>query len=449
MAVRGERFSIDLSSTEGYDDPSSTDNTKSGSPAFALEFLGDIQERIPSSSPTAPLAPRPKNSTTGFPAHRNREHLSTFRNQRVKPPIDPSNQPKTTTGPKFAETSGTSAPSQDRDGAAQVYPRRKAYDEVERSRIDNENRQRIAGMCGEEIERERQELISGMSPSLIEGLLKRANIDEGREDTYLGPVSDPDIDAKQSAKPRKSVTFDVPHTAHSSIYPDAAPTIPPTGLHPASYEHNVLESSTLSLPSSVHFPRQPNPPDLDPDDPSFLSNLQEKYFPTLSADPSKLAWMAPIPNPDSAADNESPYSPSQESLSASAIRFDFRGALLPPRTAREIPVTKGLHHHGEAPEAAGYTLPELARLGRSTFSAQRCVAFQTLGRILYRLGKGIYGDEGSELSMGLWRCVEQCKILQIIQEEASSKGGHLSAQAYATEAVWNWQKGGGRRWKAA
>lgn len=159
--------------------------------------------------------------------------------------------------------------------------------------------------------------------------------------------------------------------------------------------------------------------------------------------------MSPIPSENSAADQNSPYFPFQQSLPASSIRFDFRGDLLPPRTSRQIPVTKGLHHHGEAAEAAGYTVPELARLARSRFPAQRAVAFQTLGRILYKLGKGLFGDEGSELAMGLWRCVEEGKVLETVQAEANADGGHVSAKAYATEAVWLWQKGGGRRWKAS
>jgi RNA polymerase II-associated protein 1 len=110
-------------------------------------------------------------------------------------------------------------------------------------------------------------------------------------------------------------------------------------------------------------------------------------------------------------------------------------------------VTKGLHHHGDAPEAAGYTIPELARLARSAFPAQRCVAFQTLGRILYRLGKGEWGAEGSDMATGLWRCVAEGRVLEGLQE-AAERERHLSAKSYAIEAVWNWQQGGGQLWKA-
>jgi hypothetical protein len=114
-----------------------------------------------------------------------------------------------------------------------------------------------------------------------------------------------------------------------------------------------------------------------------------------------------------------------------------------------MPTTKGLHHHGEAPEAAGYTVPELARLSRSAFPAQRCISFQTLGRLLYRLGRGEWGGEDSEITKGLWRCVEEGKIIQTLEEAASAEGGHQGAKIYAVEALWLWQKGGGKVWKAS
>ena len=122
---------------------------------------------------------------------------------------------------------------------------------------------------------------------------------------------------------------------------------------------------------------------------------------------------------------------------------------MPPRIARAVPVSKGLHHHGEAPEAAGYTIPELARLARSKFPSQRCLAFQVLGRVLYRLGRGEWGDEGEEMVKGLWGCVEGGKVIETLEEAAGAEGGHQGSMAYATEALWLWRKGGGKRWKAA
>jgi len=158
-----------------------------------------------------------------------------------------------------------------------------------------------------------------------------------------------------------------------------------------------------------------------------------------------MAWMAPL-NPE--AEEQSAYSPTLDALHVSAIRFNFRGQLLPPRLSSQIPSTKGLHHHAHAPSSAGYTVPELAHLARSSYPAQRCIAYQTLGRILYRLGRGDFGREGEDLCEGLWQQMEQGRVVdQLVEAAAKGDAGNKSIWVTATEAVWLWRKGGGRKWK--
>ena len=78
------------------------------------------------------------------------------------------------------------------------------------------------------------------------------------------------------------------------------------------------------------------------------------------------------------------------------------------------------------------------------------MAYQTLGRILYRLGIGTFGDEEEELAQGLWKCVEEGRVLETLVTEAGrGEGeGNRSCQITAVEAVWLWRKGGGKRMKA-
>jgi RNA polymerase II-associated protein 1 len=129
-------------------------------------------------------------------------------------------------------------------------------------------------------------------------------------------------------------------------------------------------------------------------------------------------------------------------------------------SCRLIPVTAGLHHHGVAPEAAGYTIPELGMLARSAVPAQRCVAFQTLGRILYRLGRGEWGsglvgkedteEDGADMASLLWECVQETRVLDSLTEAAmvSDGVGHRGSKVYATEALWLFEKSGWTsRWK--
>lgn len=51
----------------------------------------------------------------------------------------------------------------------------------------------------------------------------------------------------------------------------------------------------------------------------------------------------------------------------------------------EVPVTKALHHHGEEPERAGYSIEELFTLIRSTSWRQKVLAMDTLAAILRKV----------------------------------------------------------------
>ncbi|KAL8935204.1 MAG: hypothetical protein Q9211_004823 [Gyalolechia sp. 1 TL-2023] len=420
MAVRGQRFHIDLEdhSTSTIPHNYSIDST-ARSP---WDLVGDIKERSPSTATGTPSPPKVEGSPTGFPAHRKRSKPSVFKQR--------SRQAGGNDG--GSDISGTRAA-----GPVPAAP--------ERHEIDLENKKRIAGMSSEDIDQARKELMSGLSGSLIERLLKRANIEQDQETGNAG-----EDDPEKNIPSSKRVTFEhdaskpsVPELQlqNDSSIPDSegAPFENPPDLQP------VAACPGYPAPPPIHFPRPPTPPSLDPEDPEFLSKLHSTYFPSLPSNPNALSWMQP-PDP---TENEA-YSPSRDDLPPSAVRFDFRGRLLPPRLASQIPTTVGLHHHGTAPEAAGYTIPELAHLSRSSFPSQRCIAYQTLGRILYRLGTGVFGPEDHELCQGLWKCIEQGRVLDTLTADAGrdEKSGNRSCWVTATEAVWLWRKGGGRKWKA-
>ncbi|KAK1058645.1 hypothetical protein LTR33_013339 [Friedmanniomyces endolithicus] len=383
--IRGERFEIDLGSDDEGD-------AAAKAPPLPGAFVNDVLERQPGAA-NPPKAPTLKNKS-GFPEHKKRTVEKSFNSKRTTQPAQDAAKPSAKR-PEIESQDDDAKPGSLAD---------------EKRRIDEENRQRLADMSPAQLEEERQELLSSLSPAMIERLLKRSNIESGSNESM---------------------------------------DIPPIDPHP----HD-----------SIHFPRPTQPPDLDPSSATFLQDLHEKYFPSLPTDPSKLAWMRSS-TPTTPNNNNDTYHPSASAFHAADLRFSFTGELLAPRTASLIPVTAGLHHHGDSPEAAGYTVAELAHLSRSTYAAQRCVAFQTLGRFLYRLGKGEFGDPGEpgaevtgaeesfgELARGLWHAVEQEGVIQtlVLESEGLGVGGgrHVSARAYATEAVHLWRKGGGRRWKA-
>lgn len=67
-----------------------------------------------------------------------------------------------------------------------------------------------------------------------------------------------------------------------------------------------------------------------------------------------------------------------------------------PVHGKDIPLHKGLHHHGDEPGVAGYSLAELVMLCRSTVPAQRTVAFGTVARVLERAQQRLYVEKRPE-----------------------------------------------------
>jgi hypothetical protein len=430
--IRGERFNIDLSDEEA--------NQPAPPPALVADFVGDVQERAASVA----VAPTFKSNVTGFPAHKKRTGASRFKKNR-NGEDDSSSKPATLLQP---------APS---------------MEQTERQRIDDENRRKLAEMSETEIEQERQELFAGLSPALIERLLKRSTIDDEPPVRSFFPTADvPAESARRPSNAPRKVSFALPDidvdeqkqkpTAEHHSISDPSPrlgavdNIEPEEL--SSQKQSPEFDEAMEFGGTVHFPRPQTAPDLDPASSSFLDDLHEKYFPNLAHDPSKLAWMSAATK-----EEDKSYDPSQAGLDPSVVRFDFKGGLIPPSTANALSTDLGLHHHGDAPSAAGYTISELAHLARSSFPAQRCIAYQTLGRILFRLGIGEFGRESdmdlegpegerAKLAKGLWAAIKDNRVLDTLTEEANKERGHQTSIALAQEAVWNWQRGGGRELKA-
>lgn len=467
MAFPGERFALDL---EG------DINIPSNPPASPFDLIGEIRERAPTTA--TPPAPTPTASSTGFPAHRRRNKPSSFKQRRAE-------QATPTVPPKEDLAKSTPPTIQD-----------------DKKSIGEENTRHLASMSEAQIEKEREELMASLDPGLLERFLRRAKIDEDEKTSDSTPSSTParPEEAKDEkelpSQPKKSVSFDIPPTAKEATpkkppttnpipastqstpkpppgHDDLPPTNVPKDLHPAS-EYPNMDPSTIER---FHFPQPTQPmPTLDPSSPNFLEDLKTHYFPEITHDPSSLSWLQPPSSSEEDPDSTSAYHPASNAISMapSAIRFSLRGTILAPETSLSLPTNLGLHHHGDDPQAAGYTIPELAILSRSTFPAQRCVAWQVLGRILYRLGKAEFGERGGQLSEGLWFCIEKegvvagmlteadggadssSKLGKIKTDDGGKKDGendagppvasgigrHASATAWAVEGVWLWQKGG-------
>ncbi|KAL3454065.1 RPAP1-like protein [Aspergillus insuetus] len=443
MAFRGERFVLDLDS-----DPEDLPPPPQSSTLATPGVIGEIQER----SPAAPPAPPTLKSATGFPAHRRRAKPSSFKQRQA--------QAKATPGPSAKATPGI---------------------DDEKTAIQEQNRQQLASMSDAQIEREREELMSSLDPSLLERFLRRARIDDENPAPSTSAAAAARNDAPASSALPDS---DIAPTPTAVTLPPLSSTPKPSAspnadeLPPSTVPEDLLPAADFPSSGSVHFPTPPprstTMPTLDPSSPSFLTDLQAHYFPDISHDPSSLSWLQPpSSDPDEPdAPPSSAYHPgsSAEAVHPASLRFSLTGSILSPSTSLSLPTNLGLHHHGNDPHAAGYTIPELAILSRSSFPAQRCIAWQVLGRILFRLGKGQFGERGSPLVEGLWSVVEREGVVAGMLEEAgtstsapssrrgaatatadeqssstakgSGVGRHASASAWAIEGVWLWQMGG-------
>ena len=110
-------------------------------------------------------------------------------------------------------------------------------------------------------------------------------------------------------------------------------------------------------------------------------------------EPDKLEWMDELPSIEEGRKIDEKDKP----FHAKQARFDFDGTPLDPDV--EVSTKKGLHHHGNQPYAAGYTLGELVQFLRSRVGSQRIIALDTLTSILHRAWVGWY--DGSILMSGL------------------------------------------------
>jgi RNA polymerase II-associated protein 1 len=277
MALRGQRFQLDLDADDFTPIPVAEHQAETSD---STNLIGEIKER---DATTVPAPPKPKASRTGFPEHRQRTTVSTFRQQRAHP-----NDPVPRFSQQENEPSSPPPATQARpsdQAIAHQLGRKHGYDfeAQEKARISEENNRRIAAMSDEDIEEARAELLANLNPALIERLLKRANID------------DDDDDDPQKSRPSESQVQDDDHGQPEAMEGQET-------LDAQHDRHTESEESQLHLHSepqheiptgpSIHFPVPPRPAasfvPLDPNSPAFLSDLKIRPpFPGFKTQPRK------------------------------------------------------------------------------------------------------------------------------------------------------------------
>ncbi|XP_028293418.1 RNA polymerase II-associated protein 1 isoform X3 [Gouania willdenowi] len=227
---------------------------------------------------------------------------------------------------------------------------------VETMRIHRENRANLQGMSQSEIVEEQKKLLSQLDPRLVEFVRSR--------------------------------------TAQS--FPLSASTSTTSGDKRSENDQSESsESKPLGVSTSAQKTQEVQ---MDEEDGQLSSsrpvtskvlpvNPQKEWVHMDKVESEKLEWMSDLPAPRRKGTEK-----------AMQARFDFAGTLIPP--AEDLPTHLGLHHHGEEPERAGYSLQELFLLSRSQIIQQRCLALSTLANILSKARAGQYRSvlTGSVLS---------------------------------------------------
>ncbi|XP_032221689.1 RNA polymerase II-associated protein 1 isoform X4 [Nematostella vectensis] len=262
-------------------------------------------------------------------------------------------------------------------------------------RIHHENVERLAGVSHEEIIAERERLMTSLDPALLAFLQSRTK--QTTEPKLNQAIPEPDrVPSKTDKNPamEDSEMRDDEDTIGTEVdrrdenkgsgAEEGAPEgrgedkrcITPESRGrsesgPEKHVHFANDVSVVSVEGGVE--------QLESVRELVQQTAKQRWVHMDGLEPDKLEWMKDCP-PPSAFDQKQ----------GNQARFTFDGSLVTKEA--DLPVSLGLHHHGDDPGAAGYTLEELFILSRSSFLQQRVLALQTLSRIIAKENAGEFRD---------------------------------------------------------
>ncbi|XP_054653538.1 RNA polymerase II-associated protein 1 isoform X2 [Dunckerocampus dactyliophorus] len=227
----------------------------------------------------------------------------------------------------------------------------------ETRRIHRENQEKLLAMSQSEILEEQKKLLCQLDPRLVEFVRSR----RAESSSHKHPEG-------------KSSEESVHISSGSSSGTAPSPKPKEVGVEEEEDEGQEEEEEEVSPRCVIIEKELPVRP-------------QKDWVHMDQVEPDKLEWMGNLPAPRKTR--------TKQEMQA---RFDFNGTLIPPM--EDLPTHLGLHHHGEEPERAGYSLQELFLLSRSQLIQQRTLALSTLGNIVSKARAGEYHStlKGSILS---------------------------------------------------
>ncbi|XP_069773253.1 RNA polymerase II-associated protein 1 [Narcine bancroftii] len=227
-------------------------------------------------------------------------------------------------------------------------------DPQEAKRIHEENLSRLQAMSEEEIEEERNNLMARLDTSMI-AFIKSRKLGKGSIEV--------------SSNKSKATGADI--------------------RDKDSHFETKLQSSSS----------KGDPMDQETTEPDIPLRPEKGWVHMDVLECEKLEWMKDLPKPRRRKTNKEMQA-----------RFSFHGDLIPP--GADVPTHLGLHHHGEQPEEAGYSLQELFHLSRSQIIQQRTLALQMLARVIQ---KAKAGDFASSLKHSIMRMLLDAGCLFLLR----------------------------------
>uniref|UniRef100_A0A673C599 RNA polymerase II associated protein 1 n=1 Tax=Sphaeramia orbicularis TaxID=375764 RepID=A0A673C599_9TELE len=221
----------------------------------------------------------------------------------------------------------------------------------ETMKIHRENEEKLRAMSQSEILEEQKKLLSQLDPRLVDFVRSRK---AQSVPSSASPSKHPQGQSSKESFPHDNVSRQSEPSGAAGVFQK----------HQDEVMKEEEEEEDLSSPPAMTEKDLPVKP-------------QKEWVHMDKVEPEKLEWMRDLPAPRRKA-----------TKMAMEARFDFAGMLIPP--TEDLPTHLGLHHHGQEPERAGYSLQELFLLSRSQVIQQRSLALSTLANILAKAHNGEY-----------------------------------------------------------
>ncbi|KAM9341123.1 RNA polymerase II-associated protein 1 [Symphorus nematophorus] len=292
-------------------------------------------------------------------------------------------EPTAASGPRLVSGQGLAGP----DGSGEIM------------RIHKENQEKLQGMSQSEILEEQKKLLSQLDPRLVEFVRSRK---AQSVPSSASPFKHPQGESSKENFPLENVSRESGSSSAAVLFEK-----PQEVEMEGEEEEEEEEEEELPPPPAVMEEDLPVKP-------------QKEWVNMNKLEPEKLEWMRDLPAPRRKGTKK-----------AMQARFDFAGTLIPP--TEDLPTHLGLHHHGEEPERAGYSLQELFLLSRSQIIQQRSLALSTLANIL---SKGRAGEYLSVLKGSVMSTLLDAGLLFLLRFALDdSVEGAMSAAVHALKAL--------------